>query len=170
VEHNWVLANSADVLAVGPRGACGRRLANDYVAPGYKRVLSHTKTIAAGAYPPSVTFATSILKRVGAYQYLCTFPSPAINALITAPASFWLAASAPARGPMDQTPADLLAPAELEVTLEVNLSAAEPLPSGAPRRLFGGRCWAALAPSTPPVGVALCNISAAARISCGAVD
>jgi azurin len=70
--HNWVLVNAADVTAVATAGM-GAGLANDYVAPGDKRVLAHTKTIGGGE-TTSVTFATSILKTGGAYQYLCTFP------------------------------------------------------------------------------------------------
>ena len=70
--HNWVLVNAADVTAVATAGM-GAGLANDYVAPGDKRVLAHTKTIGGGE-TTSVSFATSILKPGGAYQYLCTFP------------------------------------------------------------------------------------------------
>jgi azurin len=51
----------------------GAGLANDYVAPGDKRVLAHTKTI-GGGQTTSVTFQTSILTPGGDYRYLCTFP------------------------------------------------------------------------------------------------
>jgi len=44
-----------------------------YVAPDDTRVLAHTKTIGGGE-TTSVTFRTSILKKGGAYEYLCTFP------------------------------------------------------------------------------------------------
>ena len=70
--HNWVLVNAADLAAVATAGL-GAGLASDYVAPDDKRVLAHTKTIGGGE-TTSVTFATSILKKGGAYQYLCTFP------------------------------------------------------------------------------------------------
>ena len=70
--HNWVLVNVADLAAVATAGL-GAGLASDYVAPDDKRVLAHTKTIGGGE-TTSVTFATSILKKGGAYQYLCTFP------------------------------------------------------------------------------------------------
>jgi azurin len=70
--HNWVLVNAADVAAVAAAGM-GAGLANDYVPPGDKRVLAHTKTIGGGE-TTSVTFATSILKQGVAYEYLCTFP------------------------------------------------------------------------------------------------
>ena len=70
--HNWVLVNAADLAAVATAGM-GAGLANNYVAPDDKRVLAHTKTIGGGE-TTSVTFATSILKKGGAYQYLCTFP------------------------------------------------------------------------------------------------
>src|ERR1700704_904041 len=42
-------------------------------AMGHNWVLAHTKTIGGGE-STSVTFPTSILKKGGAYQYLCTFP------------------------------------------------------------------------------------------------
>jgi azurin len=51
----------------------GAGLANDYVAPGDKRVLAHTTTI-GGGQTSSITFPTSILKAGGGYRYLCTFP------------------------------------------------------------------------------------------------
>ena len=68
--HNWVLVNAADFNAVAN---AGMGAANDYVAPGDKRVLAHTKTI-GGGQTTSVTFPTSILKPGGDYRYLCTFP------------------------------------------------------------------------------------------------
>jgi azurin len=70
--HNWVLVNAADLAAVANAGM-GAGLANNYVAPGDKRVLAHTKTIGGGE-TTSVTFSTSGLKKGGAYKYLCTFP------------------------------------------------------------------------------------------------
>ena len=70
--HNWVLVDAADFNAVASAGM-GAGLANDYVAPGDKRVLAHTKTI-GGGQTTSVTFQTSILKPGGDYRYLCTFP------------------------------------------------------------------------------------------------
>src|SRR3977135_2220775 len=76
--HNWVLVNAADLAAVATAGL-GAGLASDFVAPGDQRVLAHTKTIGGGE-STSVTFPTSILKKGGAYQYLCTFPGH--NALL----------------------------------------------------------------------------------------
>ena len=70
--HNWVLVNAADFDAVANAGL-GAGLANDYVAPGDKRVLAHTKTI-GGAQTTSITFPTSLLKPGGDYRYLCSFP------------------------------------------------------------------------------------------------
>lgn len=70
--HDWVLVNAADATAVANAGM-GAGLANNYVAPGDKRVLAHTKVIGGGE-STSVTFPTSILKPGGAYKYLCTFP------------------------------------------------------------------------------------------------
>jgi azurin len=70
--HDWVLVNTADMQAVANAGL-GAGLANDYVAPGDKRVLAHTKVIGGGE-STSVTFPGSILKKGGDYTYLCTFP------------------------------------------------------------------------------------------------
>jgi azurin len=70
--HNWVLVNGADFNAVANAGI-GAGLADDYVQPGDKRALAHTKTI-GGGQSTSVTFATSGLKPGGDYRYLCTFP------------------------------------------------------------------------------------------------
>jgi azurin len=70
--HDWVLVNAADLTAVANAGM-GAGIANDYVAPGDKRVLARTKVI-GGGQTTSVTFPTSILKPGGAYKYLCTFP------------------------------------------------------------------------------------------------
>jgi azurin len=70
--HDWVLVNAADMAAVANAGL-GAGLANDYVPPGDKRVLAHTKVIGGGE-TTSVTFPTSILKKGGNYEYLCTFP------------------------------------------------------------------------------------------------
>ncbi len=70
--HDWVLVNAADFNAVANAGLAAG-LANDYVQPGDKRVLAHTRII-GGGQTTSVTFATSALKPGGAYRYLCTFP------------------------------------------------------------------------------------------------
>jgi azurin len=70
--HNWVLVNGGDFNAVAT-AAMGAGLANDYVAPGDKRILAHTKII-GGGQTTSITFPTSILKAGGDYRYLCTFP------------------------------------------------------------------------------------------------
>ncbi|HWX69137.1 MAG TPA: azurin [Steroidobacteraceae bacterium] len=70
--HNWVLVNAADFNTVANSGM-GAGLANDYVQPGDKRVLAHTKTI-GGGQTTSITFPTSVLKAGGDYRYLCTFP------------------------------------------------------------------------------------------------
>jgi azurin len=70
--HNWVLVTATDFNAVANFGTSAG-LANDYVQPGDKRVLAHTKTI-GGGQTTSVTFPTSALKAGGDYRYLCTFP------------------------------------------------------------------------------------------------
>ena len=70
--HNWVLVSGADFAAVANAGM-GAGLANNYIAPGDKRVLAHTK-IVGGGESDSVTFPSSLLKKGGDYKYLCTFP------------------------------------------------------------------------------------------------
>jgi azurin len=70
--HDWVLVKSADLSAVDQAGL-GAGLANNYLAPGDKRVLAHTKVIGGGE-TTSVTFPASILTKGGDYSYLCTFP------------------------------------------------------------------------------------------------
>jgi azurin len=70
--HNWVLVIAADFDAVA-NAAMGAGPANEYVTPGDKRVLAHTKVI-GGGQTTSITFPTSILKVAGDYRYLCTFP------------------------------------------------------------------------------------------------
>jgi azurin len=70
--HDWVLVNAADLAAVAQAGM-GAGLANDYVAPGDKRVLAHTK-IVGGGESASVSFSPTLLKAGGTYAYLCTFP------------------------------------------------------------------------------------------------
>ena len=70
--HNWVLVNAADYAAIASAGLSAG-LANDFVPPGDKRVLAHTRVIGGGE-TTSVTFPASILKKGGDYKYLCTFP------------------------------------------------------------------------------------------------
>jgi azurin len=70
--HNWVLVNASDLTEVANAGMAAG-LQNDYVPPGDKRVLAHTKVIGGGE-TTGVTFPTSILKKGGSYMYLCTFP------------------------------------------------------------------------------------------------
>ena len=70
--HNWVLVNAAEFAAVANAGL-NAGLANDYVAPGDKRVLAHTRVIGGGE-TTSVTFAAKLLRKGGDYRYLCTFP------------------------------------------------------------------------------------------------
>lgn len=70
--HNWVLVNAADYSAVANAGLSAG-LASDYVAPGDKRVIAHTRVVGGGE-TASVTFAATRLKKGGGYRYLCTFP------------------------------------------------------------------------------------------------
>ena len=70
--HNWVLVSTPDLTAVATAGM-GAGLASDYVQPGDKRVLAHTKVV-GGGQTATVTFSTAGLKAGGDYSYLCTFP------------------------------------------------------------------------------------------------
>ena len=70
--HNWVLVSTPDLTAVAT-ASMGAGPANDYVPPGDKRVLAHTKVI-GGGQNITVTFSTAALKAGGDYSYLCTFP------------------------------------------------------------------------------------------------
>ena len=70
--HNWVLVKAADLAAVAQAGM-GAGLANNYIAPGDKRVLAHTRVVGGGE-TASVTFSSALLTRGGSYEYLCTFP------------------------------------------------------------------------------------------------
>ena len=70
--HNWVLVNTPDLSAVANAGMSAG-IANNYLAPGDKKVLASTK-IVGGGESTTVTFATSLLKKGGAYSYLCTVP------------------------------------------------------------------------------------------------
>ena len=70
--HNWVLVNAPDLNAVANAGMSAG-VANNYIAPGDKKVLANTKVVGGGE-SATVTFPTSILKKGGSYMYLCTFP------------------------------------------------------------------------------------------------
>jgi len=70
--HNWVLVNTPDLSAVANAGMSAGP-ANNYVAPGDKKVLASTKLVGGGE-SATVTFPTSVLKKGGSYSYLCTFP------------------------------------------------------------------------------------------------
>ncbi|HTC16040.1 MAG TPA: azurin [Steroidobacteraceae bacterium] len=74
--HDWVLVNGADFAAVASAGM-NAGLAADYVAPGDKNVIAHTKIIGGGEND-TVTFATSAMKKGGTYSYLCTFPGHSV--------------------------------------------------------------------------------------------
>lgn len=70
--HNWVLVRSADAAAVANDGL-NAGLDNNYVKPGDKRVIAHTK-IVGGGQSTNVTFLTSLLKKGESYTFICTFP------------------------------------------------------------------------------------------------
>jgi azurin len=70
--HDWVLVNAADLSAVANAGV-GAGIANDYIAPGDRRVIAHTRVIGGGD-TATVTFASALLQKGVSYAYLCTFP------------------------------------------------------------------------------------------------
>lgn len=70
--HNWALLNTADVPAVTTAGMSAG-LSNDFIAPGEKRVIAHTKVVGGGE-SATVTFSTSALKKGADYSFICTFP------------------------------------------------------------------------------------------------
>lgn len=70
--HNWVLSKESDAKAVVKDGA-SQGLANDYVAPGDKRVIANTKVTGAKE-SASVTFDVSQLSKDEDYLYFCSFP------------------------------------------------------------------------------------------------
>jgi len=69
--HNWVLAKTADYLAVAQRGqAAGPP---SYVPAGDARVLAATD-IVGGGQETSIKFDASILEAGADYTYFCSFP------------------------------------------------------------------------------------------------
>jgi len=70
--HNWALVNTGDLTAVANAGMSAG-LANNYIPPGDKRVLAHTKVV-GGGQSDTITFPTAGLKKGGDYSFLCTFP------------------------------------------------------------------------------------------------
>jgi azurin len=73
--HTWVLTKTADVAAVVNAGIAAGA-ANDYVAPGEKRVIASTK-IVGGGQSAAVTFPASALKAGEDYTFFCNFPGHA---------------------------------------------------------------------------------------------
>jgi len=70
--HNWVLSKSADAMAVGNDGLSAGLPAN-YVKPGDKRVIAHTKVVGGGE-SDTIKIPASALKKGEDYSYECTFP------------------------------------------------------------------------------------------------
>ncbi|HEX7338971.1 MAG TPA: azurin [Rhodanobacteraceae bacterium] len=73
--HDWVLAKKSDEQGILADGVAAG-LAKDYLKPGDKRVIAHTKIIGAGQ-TASVTFKVAPLKQGGPYEYFCSFPGHA---------------------------------------------------------------------------------------------
>ena len=70
--HNWVLVKTADMQAVANAGVSAG-LDKDYLPPGDKRIIAHTK-IVGGGQSTSVKFKTSQLTKGGDYTFFCSFP------------------------------------------------------------------------------------------------
>jgi len=70
--HNWVLTETPVFQAVANAGMTAGP-ANDYLPPGDKRVIAHTKVV-GGGQSTSVKFPTSALKKGGDYTFFCSFP------------------------------------------------------------------------------------------------
>lgn len=70
--HNWVLAKTADFMAVANAGVAAG-FDKDYLPPGDARIIAHTK-IVGGGQSTSVKFPTSKLTKGGDYTFFCSFP------------------------------------------------------------------------------------------------
>jgi azurin len=70
--HNWTLVKTPDLTAVANAGMSAG-LEKDYIAPGDKRVIAHTKVV-GGGQSTSITFPTGALKKGEDYSFICTFP------------------------------------------------------------------------------------------------
>lgn len=70
--HNVVIAKTAEVNALATAGM-GAELKNNYVPPGDKRALAHTKVIGGGE-KTTLKFSTATLTRGGDYTFFCSFP------------------------------------------------------------------------------------------------
>ncbi|HEY0287027.1 MAG TPA: azurin [Pseudomonas sp.] len=70
--HNWVLAKQEDMKEVIDDGAKAGE-ANDYIQPGDKRVLAHTRLIGGGE-KDSTTITTATLKAGDHYAFFCSYP------------------------------------------------------------------------------------------------
>lgn len=70
--HNWVLARKDDIKGVTTDGAAAGE-ADNYIQPGDKRVLAHTRLIGGGE-KDSITFDTRVLKAGEAYMFFCSYP------------------------------------------------------------------------------------------------
>jgi len=70
--HNWVLTKTADLTALATAGMAAE-LKNNYLPPGDKRALAHTKVVGGGE-STTVKFVTSALTKGGDYSFFCSFP------------------------------------------------------------------------------------------------
>jgi azurin len=70
--HNWVLSKTADVNALATAGMSAE-LKNNYVPPGDKRSIAHSKVIGGGE-TTTLKFSTAGLTKGGDYTYFCSFP------------------------------------------------------------------------------------------------
>ncbi len=70
--HNWVLVKTADANGVANDGL-GAGLAANYVKPGDRRAIAHTKVV-GGGQSDTVSIPAYALKKGEDYSFICTFP------------------------------------------------------------------------------------------------
>lgn len=71
--HNWVLTKAGDMQEVTEAGSKAGE-ADNYIKPGDKRVLAHTRLIGGGE-KDSVTLDVAALKKAGGpYVFFCSYP------------------------------------------------------------------------------------------------
>lgn len=70
--HNWVLTRASDMQAVAMDGMRAR-FEDDYLQPGDKRVVAHTRLI-GGGQSATVRFPARLLQKGTPYAFFCSFP------------------------------------------------------------------------------------------------
>jgi azurin len=70
--HNFVVVATSDAMAVANDGLAAGLAAN-YLKPGDKRVIAHTRVVGGGE-SDTVKIPATALKKGGDYTFECTFP------------------------------------------------------------------------------------------------